>query len=85
MRLSTQAEISCGSCELWSAHLYELQLGADKQGMTLCNAFCQKYVAACGAALALPADYCTVYSPEVRTFPVVYSYCLTRNVLFTVA
>jgi hypothetical protein len=65
VRLSAQAEISCGSCEPWSAHLYELKLGADKQGMTLCNAFCKSYVDACGAALDLSADYCTTYSPEV--------------------
>jgi hypothetical protein len=35
--------------------------------MTLCNAFCKDYVDACGAALALPADYCATYSPQVSS------------------
>eukprot|EP00953_Heterococcus_sp_UTEX-ZZ885_P034493 17855-Heterococcus_DN1.PRE.2 len=57
-----QAQVSCGKCEPWSAHLFEAKVNGND--MTLCRSFCDKYFAACAGDMKLPANYCDVHSPQ---------------------
>ena len=54
----TELQVLCGVCSPYSAHLYTRLAEMGDDGLAMTRDFCDGFVMACGADLALDATYC---------------------------
>ena len=65
------AQIICGTCEPFAAHLYPN--GGSADAPLLCQDFCSQFTGACAASLGLPSNYCATRTVSVDS-PYCYPY-----------
>jgi hypothetical protein len=58
-------QVACSECHPWVVHLTEFLSIKDGSGdMLLKGDFCTDYMDACGAALGMPKNYCTIHTQK---------------------